>query len=115
MHELSMAEGIIKHLAAYAAAHHGTTVKKVTLEIGVISGIDRSSLEFAFPLALEASSMDKLELEIIQVPVSVECQDCRAKSVVDKYLLKCSACASTHVKICAGRELKIKSIEIEEA
>ena len=67
MHELSMAEGIIKHLAAYAAAHHGTTVKKVTLEIGVISGIDRSSLEFAFPLALEASSMDKLELEIVQV------------------------------------------------
>ena len=66
-------------------------------------------------LALEASSLKKLELEIIKVPVSVECLDCYAKSEVEKFMLKCASCSSTHVKICAGRELKIKSMEIEEA
>ena len=115
MHELSIAEAVIKQLESYAGTHPGCTVKKVTLEVGVISGIDRSALEFAFPLALEASSLDKLALEIITVPVSVECRDCRAKSAVDKFMLKCAACSSTHVKICSGRELKIKSMEIEEA
>ena len=115
MHELSIAEAVIKQLESYAGTHPGCTVKKVTLEVGVISGIDRSALEFAFPLALEASLLDKLELEIITVPVAVECQDCRAKSAVDKFMLKCASCSSTHVKICSGRELKIKSMEIEEA
>ena len=115
MHELSIAEAVIKQLENYAGSHPGCTVKKVTLEVGVVSGIDRSALEFAFPLALEASSLKKLELEIIKVPVSVECLDCHAKSEVEKFMLKCAACSSTHVKICSGRELKIKSMEIEEA
>ena len=115
MHELSIAEAVIKQLENYAGTHPGCTVKKVTLEVGVISGIDRSALEFAFPLALEVSPLKKLELEIITVPVSVECLDCRAKSAVEKFMLKCASCASTHVKICSGRELKIKSMEIEEA
>jgi hydrogenase nickel incorporation protein HypA/HybF len=115
MHELSIAEAVIKHLEGYAGTHPGSAVKKVTLEVGVISGIDRSALEFAFPLALEASSLGKLELEIITMPVGVECLDCRLESAADKFVLKCAFCLSTHVKICSGRELKIISMEIEEA
>lgn len=112
MHELSIAEGIVKQMTEYLRENPSVRIVKIMLEVGKISGVNPASLEFAFPLALENAQIGSPSLEIIVVPVTIECKDCKAKTKVEQFKLVCGSCSSTAVIICAGRELKIKSLEV---
>jgi len=113
MHELSIAEALIKQVTAIASEHQATEIRSITVEIGVLSGVDPEALKWAFPIAAEDSVASGAELVLETEPAIVTCNDCGAATPVahPAYLL-CASCDSPQVTIDKGRNLLIQSIEL---
>lgn len=111
MHEFSIALAVTEQISKMAEEKHVAKVTKVTLSIGVISGVEPESLRLVFPFAAEGSVAEGAELVIEQVPVTFHCKACGHQSVKERFVPECDACRSTDLNITAGREMLIKSVE----
>lgn len=112
MHELSLATAMVAQIAEVAAREGSTRVTRVEVEMGALSGVEREPFEFAFPIAAEGSVAARAELVIHEIPVTVRCRDCGAESALDDIILVCPACSGVAVKVVAGRDFLIRSLEV---
>jgi hydrogenase nickel insertion protein HypA len=75
MHELSLAHALVDEVERIQVQENAEAVLAITVEIGALSGVDRSSFEFAFPLAVEGSALAAALLTIEETPTDVTCGD----------------------------------------
>ncbi|MBT4761761.1 MAG: hydrogenase maturation nickel metallochaperone HypA [Bdellovibrionaceae bacterium] len=113
MHELSIAENIVDISLEHMQAHACHKVLSVHLEVGALSGVVKECLEFVFPEACEGSALEGCELTIDTIPVGLLCASCNKESLVEEFKLTCPLCESAKVKLTQGKELLIKTMEIE--
>ncbi len=113
MHELSIAQSIIQQIEDVARNEKAARVVTISLAIGALSGVERESLEFVFPMAAEGTMAEGAALVIENVPARLKCHACQAKSDARMPLLTCGKCGSSDVDVSGGRDLVIKSIELE--
>ncbi len=128
MHELSIACEILEQVLNTAKAHDATKVKHVTLQMGRLSHTNADQLTFCFKAIAEESIAKDVEFIVEMVPPSLECE-CGYNGPVDEkqiresselksellaYIaaIECPICGKP-AQITGGRELIIKSIEIE--
>lgn len=129
MHELSIACEILDQVKTTAAAHGAIKVKNVTLQIGKLSHTNPEQLSFIFKTIAEGSIAENADLIIEMVPPSLEC-GCGYKGIMDEQQVQesgeftsellayidadkeCPICGK-QAQMTGGRELLIKSIEIE--
>ena len=115
MHELSIAEALLKTLKDYVG-EHGGQVTKLSLTLGRLCGADSESLMFAWPLALAANGSAALAncaLEIESPPLTFSCRSCGKSCEAVKPIFVCPACGDESLIRSGGRELMIRSIEVE--
>lgn len=111
MHEL----GITRNVVAIAAdAARGRRVLRVTLEIGKLSGVMTEAIRFCFDTVAQGTALDGAELEIREIEGRARCRACGAVYETPTLLTAC-ACGSRACVRLSGEELKIRSIELEEA
>ena len=113
MHELSVATAIIEQVEKTREEEKAAKVNYVTLKIGALAGVENDALEMAFPFAAENTGTAGAELIIENIPVSVKCEDCGETTEPEIPFIACTACSSQKVVIVAGRELIIKTINME--
>ncbi|VGO12696.1 Hydrogenase/urease nickel incorporation protein HypA [Pontiella desulfatans] len=113
MHELSLAQGLVEQLEQAASMQNALRIDRIVLVIGKYSGVERDAFEFAFPFAAEGTLAENAVLEIEELPVEVECCQCKAVSHPEPTFLLCRACGSNEVKLMGGREFLVRSIELE--
>ena len=113
MHELSLAQAMVEQVAAVAAREQATTVGRIVVRMGALSGVDREAFEFAFPIVAEDSVAADAELTVEEVPARVKCGDCGAETAPDVIFIRCESCGSVNVDVIAGREFTIKELEVE--
>lgn len=114
MHELALAESMARELKGILADEKGTRLVSVIVQIGELSGVDRDAFEFAFPsLAAQYPILEDTVLKIEEVPAEIRCLDCNNGSVGSVPFIACEKCGSLNVEISGGKELIIKSMEIE--
>ncbi len=114
MHELSIAHAILSiaernippETTGYAAA--------ISLSIGELSGIEVDSLTFAFEALKDKTVLSKAFLEIEIIKGEAECSDCGHAFHMPSFGTPCPACGSYITRICKGKEMKVKSIIMEE-
>jgi hydrogenase nickel incorporation protein HypA/HybF len=128
LHELSIACEIFKQVIDTAKAHGATEVKHVTLQIGRLSHTNPEQLSFCFKAIAEGSIAENSNFIVEMVPPSLECK-CGYTGVIDEKQIResseltsellayiaamdCPICGK-QAHITGGRELIIKSIEIE--
>ena len=92
----------------------GARIQRVNLQVGKLSAIVPDSLRFCFDLVVKETPLEGAELAIEEVPVVARCRDCRTQWTVTEPVFTCSACQGGAIDILSGRELYIKSIEIED-
>lgn len=114
MHELSLATALVEQVQRVCAAERATAVEIIRLRMGALSGVNRESFEFAFPLAAEGTCAAEAKLEFEEVPAEITCDDCRQQSVPGRMFLTCGRCGSNRVRVTAGREFQIVSVEVRE-
>lgn len=128
MHEFSIACEIFEQVMATAKEHGATEVKHVTLQMGRLSHTNPEQLSFCFKVLSEESIAENADFIVEMIPPSLECEcgytgtvdeekireNCEFKSELLAYaaVMKCPICGKP-AQITGGRELIIKSIEIE--
>ena len=128
MHELSIACEIFEQVKLTAETHGATEVKCVTLQMGRLSHTNPEQLSFCFKVLAEGSIAENAEFIVEMMPLSLECE-CGYTGTVDENQIRgrgeltsellayvaaveCPVCGKP-AHITGGRELVIKSIEIE--
>jgi hydrogenase nickel incorporation protein HypA/HybF len=129
LHELSIASEILEQVKQTAAAHGAIKVKYVTLQMGKLSHTNPEQISFIFEVIAEGSIAEDAELIIEMVPPTLECGCGYAGAIDEKQILESSELTSEllayidiakecpicgkQAHLAGGRELIIKSIEIE--
>ena len=128
MHELSIACEILDQVIATATAHGASEVKHVTLQMGRLSHTNPEQLSFCFKAIAEDSIAKDADFIVEMVPPTLECECGYTGTVDEKQIressefksellayvaaMKCPICGE-QARITGGRELIVKSIEIE--
>jgi hydrogenase nickel incorporation protein HypA/HybF len=113
MHELSIAMSIVELAVEEAHKHDATRVARVDVEIGSLAGVETEALSFAWDAAKQGTAAEKARLNIIPVQAEALCQDCRSTFPAGDFFVQCPNCKGFRYEITKGRELRIKSLEIE--
>ncbi|MEO7260041.1 MAG: hydrogenase maturation nickel metallochaperone HypA [Jatrophihabitantaceae bacterium] len=108
MHELAIAEDVLSTITARTADRK---VHAVRLEIGKLAGVSADSLRFCFELAAAGTGVDGAVLDIDEPTGLARCVTCSQEFPLEDLILLC-ACGSSDVRILAGDELRIVSVQV---
>jgi hydrogenase nickel incorporation protein HypA/HybF len=112
MHELAIAESIVRIASEHAA---GRPVAAVEVRVGHLRQVVPSALSFSFDLVAEGTPAEGAELVILEVEAIGRCRVCDAESRLERFPLVCRSCGSFDVDVVRGDELYVESLELEEA
>ncbi len=113
MHEMSLAEGILQLVEETARRENARCVKTVVLEIGQLSAVDVSALEFCFAAVAAAGPASAARLAIVAIPGAGECLACGLAVPMDSLFGVCPGCGSHRLRPTAGTGMRVREIEIE--
>jgi hydrogenase nickel incorporation protein HypA/HybF len=113
MHEMSLAEGVLKIVEDAARAQGLARVTEVRLEIGKLSAVEPEALRFCLGLVFKDSLAAQATIELIESPGRGVCLDCHAEVEVTALFDPCPRCGSTAVQVTGGREMRVKDLLAE--
>jgi len=111
VHELAIAESVVRIGCAHAGARR---VTKVELKVGHLRQVVPDALAFAFELVSQGTVLEDAALEIEEVPAAGRCRACGERSVMTDFPLQCADCGSLDVELERGEELLVDALELEE-
>jgi hydrogenase nickel incorporation protein HypA/HybF len=110
VHELGITRNIV---AIVGDAAKGRAVRRVTLEVGKLSGVMPDALLFCFDVVAKGTVLDGATLDIREIAGRARCDHCREEFETATLVTPC-VCGSRQLTRLAGEELKIKTMELEE-
>jgi hydrogenase nickel incorporation protein HypA/HybF len=113
MHELSIAMNIVQITGEKLASYPGKKPVKITLQIGLLAGVEFDALDFALQSATRGTLLENALIEIEKIKGEAQCSVCQVKFPAEDYLVNCPECGSFQINFLSGRELLIRSIEME--
>lgn len=115
MHEISLVQGLFNQLHDLAVENRATRVVRVTMEIGLLSGVVVDSFQFGFDiLSAEDELLKGARLEVMVPPVSYRCSNC--PHIITGCTTKpdeCPACGELLLIPDGGDDLILKQVEME--
>jgi hydrogenase nickel incorporation protein HypA/HybF len=114
MHELSVAESIFRLAEEKIGEYPDKKPVKIKLDIGILSGIDFDALDFAITSVIKNTPFEQTAVEITRILPKAVCKECGCEFDPVDYLSNCPQCGNFQIEIIAGKELIIKSIELED-
>lgn len=108
MHELAITQSIVEIVCEEAEA---ARVRRVTLEIGRLSGVVPDAVRFCFDLVAQGSPAEGAELDIIEPAGCGRCRDCGRIRQMETLFDGCE-CGAVGLECIAGTELRIKQMEL---
>jgi len=121
MHELSMADAMVKTVLDVAEKNDATEIIEVTIEVGKLTMLNPEQLKFLIDVLVENTLLEGAEVNIVELPVELKCNLCEYTGLADMddsdhYLaiVKCPECGERNVEITAGRECNVKNIKREK-
>ncbi len=115
MHEFSIVQSILDTVEGYARQSSASSVKRVVIRAGAISGIEPHLLQIAFDTFKGHTVCSEAALEIIIEPLKVECCSCSKIAENTNPLFRCPFCGSTDVRLLNGEDLILERIEMESS
>ena len=113
MHELALMAGMLEIIRGEARAQGFARVTRVGLEIGRLAGVETEAMRFAFDVCTAGSVAEGAELAIEAPEGMGRCQSCGRDVPVLAFLGSCPGCGATDLRIIAGKELRIKYLDVE--
>ncbi len=114
MHELAIAESIVKFVLEEAEKRHFPKIISINVRIGILTEIVPDSLQFGFETITKESPLQGANLNIVSVPIKAVCLECKNEFEVVDFLFVCPKCSSGNIKVLQGNEIEITGIEIED-
>jgi hydrogenase nickel incorporation protein HypA/HybF len=114
MHEYSLAQSLVERVVSEASEHGATGVRRISLKVGELSGVEPDLLMTAFDFVREGTLCSSSELQLEYVQCEWYCTSCgkRLESDVPKMAMPCADCGGLP-RLAAGEELHLMSVELE--
>jgi len=113
MHELPITENILEIALRHADKAHARRITDINLVIGQLSSIVDDSISFYWDIISKGTIAEGAELHFRRIPTELLCLDCNQRYNPGKSDLACPSCHSTKVKVVAGEEFFLETIEVE--
>lgn len=113
MHEMSLCEGVLQVLEVEAKKQGFNQVKRVILDIGVLSGVEIPALKFAFDVVMRGSLAEDARLVINELQAQAWCMVCAESVTITARYDACPRCGSYQLQVSSGDEMRIKELEVE--
>jgi hydrogenase nickel incorporation protein HypA/HybF len=111
MHELAISRAILEQAVGHAG---GRRVRRVCITVGALRQVVPDSLEFYFGILARETLCEGAELRAHAVPARLRC-GCGAEWELGEPSFRCPDCGAGDAAIVGGEELRVDSIEVEEA
>lgn len=112
MHELSVCEALLAQVRATASANQASSVGRITIRVGPLSGVEPDLLTQAFSIARNGPLTAEASLHIETQPIRIHCRDCGNENEAAANRLLCQACGSFRVNLISGDELLLAQVEL---
>lgn len=113
MHEMSIAQSILKIALNAAETNGAKKLKTVRIRAGELRGIVPSQLSFFFQFITKDTPAEGAVLDVETVPIKGRCKSCDFEFMVEDFQFICTECQSKDIDVVQGMELAVKEIEIE--
>jgi hydrogenase nickel incorporation protein HypA/HybF len=113
MHELGIATDIVGVVTRVAEEHEARRVGEVVVEVGVLSGVERESLEFCFEAITRGTRLEGSHLKVVEIKPRARCDECGREYEVRMDNFHCPHCRSRRFEILIGSDISIKEVEVE--
>ena len=113
MHELSIAQSLLKIVEDESEKHGVSQVIRVHVRIGALTAIVPEALTFSFEVLSERTVAEGAAIDIEVVPLRGRCQNCDIAFEVESPFFLCPKCGRIASEIVSGKELEIIHIEAE--
>lgn len=112
MHEMSLAESVLRIAEDTVRANGGIRVSKVLLEIGRLAGVEIEALRFCFDAASRSSLAAGAALVIERPEGQAWCMPCGETVPLSNLPDPCPRCGSYQLQVTGGTQLKVREVEI---
>ena len=113
MHELSVTEGLLNITLRHAEKANARRVTDLHIVVGRLSSIVDDSVQFYWDIISKDTVAEGAVLHFLRVPIELECLNCSRRYTPDEEDFACPNCKSEQIKIIAGEEFYLDSIEVE--
>lgn len=113
LHELSVTESILEISLRHAREANAVRIMGINIVIGQLASIVDDSVQFYWDIIAKDTIAEGASLKFERIPAQLECLDCRTRYPLDGREMVCPKCQGSNVKIAAGKEFYLSSIEVE--
>lgn len=112
MHELSVTESLLELAIRHAQSARAKRITDLHLVIGQLSSIVDDSVQFYWDIVSKDTIAEGARLHFERVPARLLCLEC-GQEYSPGEALTCPACSGSRVRVVAGEEFRLDSIEVE--
>ncbi|MBI5652688.1 MAG: hydrogenase maturation nickel metallochaperone HypA [Chloroflexi bacterium] len=113
MHELGIAQDIVKIAHEYAAKNNAQRITAFNLELSAAAHESEDALRFHLDHLTRGTLAEHARVEIKRVPVTAHCLDCGNEFAWEEPDEMCPRCNSAHLRAAHVDEFRLASIDIE--
>ena len=113
MHELAVTENILNIAVQHATRANAVRVTSLQLVIGQLSSIVDDSVQFYWDMISAGTLCEGAQLRFERRLAMLQCLDCDQTYLLNGELTDCPNCHSGRIRIVAGEEFYLDSIEVE--
>lgn len=121
MHELSMADGILKAVISNAEQNDATEVTEVTIEIGKLALLNPEQVKFMLGVLSEDTIAKDANFVMVEIPIEIKCKECGYIGLADNDdldhyapMVECPKCENKVIEVTNGKDCIVKNIVIEK-
>lgn len=112
MHEFSLAKSVVNIANDAVSKARASRATAITLEIGTCAGVERSSFDFVWPLAVRGTVLEHAKRETLEVEGKARCRNCNHAFSIHRLYDQCPMCGSFRCDITQGKEFRVKSLRV---
>lgn len=113
MHELALAQEVIRIIEKAARDQAFSRVRTVRLEIGRFAAAEPEALRFCFDVAAREGVAGGARLEILELPGAGWCPGCADTVPLESAWDACPRCGGRQVRVTGGTEMRVKELEVD--
>ncbi len=113
MHEMSIAINIVDIAVDTALKSDAKKINEIVVDIGRLAGIIPESLLFCYDSACKDTIAEGSQLKLNIIQAKAVCDSCGFEFDADSPVPLCPKCDDFVLRVNGGRELKIKSINVD--
>lgn len=114
MHELSLAGGILRIIEQAAERERFTRLRRLTLEVGKLAGVEVEALRFALAAMAPGTLLANAEIEIREPGGRARCFDCGHLTEIKERGEPCGYCGGWRLDPVAGTGFRVVDLMVDD-